>query len=427
MTLDQMGNRDRTIIRTSRCTCHPHQSVHMPTGDVEPGPMPGLAVAVKRNAPISVLLFRNIPEHGSRSMERFADEMLAGLQTRPEVRVKETTIRASRLYQNRLLRKLDRYSSLFIRYPHHARRQSADIYHVVDQAYGPLIGSVPAGRTIITCHDLMVLHAEYEDIGFRGSRIGVRRFRWETSFLRRAALVACDSDATASDVTNLLGIDSSRIRVIPLGVSSTFAPMAAHSRAELRSKFDATSRRPLVLHVSTGPGYKNIETTLRVIHALQSKGLDPILLRAGAPLDSQQVALAGKLGLLDLVRELGAVSDKELAQLYGAADVLLFPSHWEGFGWPPVEALACGTPSVVASECRAVVDLVGDAALAGPARDVSALAAAVYQIVTEPELRRALVERGRARVAALTWERTVDAYLEAYQQIASGDSRSPGG
>jgi glycosyltransferase involved in cell wall biosynthesis len=356
-------------------------------------------------------------------MERFADEMAAGLQARPQIRVRETTIHASRLQGHPLLRKLDRYASSFVRYPDHARRQSADVYHVVDHSYGPLIGSVQASRVIVTCHDLMVLHAESDDIGFRGSRIGVRRFRWETSFLRRAALVACDSEATAGDVTNLLGIDPSRIRVIPLGISPAFVPLEAKARAALRADIDPTSRRALVLHVSTGSPYKNIGATLRVTAALQSQGLDPALLRVGKPLLAQEVALARTLGVLDRVREFGGVSDEELARLYGAADVLLFPSWWEGFGWPPLEALACGTPSVVASECRAVIDLVGDAALAGPADDVPALAGAVRRILETPALREALVERGRRRVAALTWARTVDAYVDAYEEIAHRGSR----
>lgn len=386
----------------------------------------GVAVGARRDGTVSVLLFRNIPEHGSRSMERFADEMTRGLAAQSGVRARETTIHASRLHGYSLGRRLDRYSSLFMRYPLHARRQSADVYHVLDHSYGHLLGWIPAERAVITCHDLMLLHAERENIGFRGRRLVLSRFRWETSFLRRAALVACDSEATASDVASLLRIDSSRIRVIPLGIGPSFVPMDAQSRSEARRRMDPTGRRALVLHVSTGGAYKNVPTTLRVIDALRLQGRDPILLRVGKPLGAQQVALAKDLEVLDLIRELGGVSDEELARLYAAADVLLFPSRWEGFGWPPLEALACGTPSVIASECRSVVDLVGDAALAEPADDVPALADAVRKIVTTPGLRETLVERGRARVASLTWRRTVDAYVDAYEEIASRGPRIAG-
>ena len=253
--------------------------------------------------------------------------------------------------------------------------------------------------------------------------MAVRRFRWETSFLRRAALVACVSEATASDVASLLRVDSPRIRVIPLGIGPSFVPMSAEARSEARRRVDPTGRRVLLMHVSTGGAYKNVPATLLVTDALRSLGFDPILLRVGTPLSAHETSLAKELNVLGHIRELGAVSDEELARAYSTAHVLLFPSRWEGFGWPPLEALACGTPSVVASECRAVVDLMGNSALAAPSRDVRALADAVCGIVTTPGLRETLVERGRARVAALTWGRTVDAYVDAYEEIAS---RSPG-
>jgi glycosyltransferase involved in cell wall biosynthesis len=383
----------------------------------------GVAVGARQDEPVSVLLFRDIPEHGSKSMERFADEMAHGLAAQAGVRARETTIHASRLYGHRLGHRLDRYSSLFFRYPLHARRQSAHVYHIIDHSYGHLLGCIPAERAVITCHDLMLLHAEREDIGFRGSRSLLLRFRWETSFLRRAALVACVSDATASDVASLLRVDSSRIRVIPNGIGSSFVPMDAQSRSETRRKVDPTGRHALVLQVSSGAPYKNIPGTLRVIRELRSRGLDPVLVRVGKPLDADQIAQAKEMGVLSSVQEFGRVSDQELANLYGAADVLLFPSRWEGFGWPPLEALACGTPSVVASECRSVVDLLGDAGLAESADDVRAMASAVEMIVTTPSLRETLVERGRARVAALTWRRTIDAYAEAYEEIAARTRR----
>lgn len=367
--------------------------------------------------PMSVLLLRNIPEHASRSMERFADEIARELRSQPAVRLNETTVHASRLFVHRTTRQLDRQLSLLLRYPAHARRQSADVYHVVDHTYAQLVRSVPAGRAVVTCHDLMLLHAEMEDIGFRGRRITVNRFRWSTSFLRDAAIVACVSQATADDVSNLLRVEPSRIRVIPLGVGPVFAPMTVEARSDFRRSIDPTGRRVVVLHVSTGGPYKNIRRTLQVIDALRSQGSDPILMRVGVPLGPEDLVFARELGVIDRVREFGGVPDEELARLYAAADVLLFPSRWEGFGWPPLEALACGTPSVIASECRAVVDLVGDAALSEPAADVRRLAVAVHQIATSPPLRAELVDRGRKRVATLTWGRTINAYLRAYDEV----------
>lgn len=394
-------------------------------GDARAGSAEGGAVVGQGGRPLYVLLVRNIPEYSSRSMERFPDELARQLRQRGNIRINETTIRASRLARNPWGHLLDRQSSLLVRYPAHVRRQSADIFHIVDHSNAHLIRSIRPGRAVVTCHDLVLLHAEQEDIGFRGSRLTVRKFRWATSFLRQAGLVACDSKATADDVVDLIGVDSSRVRVIPLGVSEAFTRRPGEEWRETRRRLDPSGTRKILMHVSTGGGYKNVGGTLQVLAALRARGVDAMLVRVGGPLGPRDLALARELGLVDRIREFHGITDEELADLYSAADVLLFPSLWEGFGWPPLEALACGTPSVVASECRSVVDLLGDSALAAPGIDVAALSAAVQRIVANPSLRRDLVERGRPRVRALTWERTAEAYERAYEDLAVESAARP--
>jgi glycosyltransferase involved in cell wall biosynthesis len=200
--------------------------------------------------------------------------------------------------------------------------------------------------------------------------------------------------------------------------------MSDQARAEDRLALDPTGRRALVLHVSTGAPYKNVMATLMVIRELASRGLDPVLLRVGQPLSARETAHAREMGVLGSVRDHGLLSDAVLATMYSAADLLLFPSTWEGFGWPPLEALACGTPSVVASECRAVVDNMGPSALAEPGHDIRSLASAAERLVTSPKLRATLVELGRPIVQALTWGRTVEAYATVYREVAARARRS---
>ena len=113
------------------------------------------------------------------------------------------------------------------------------------------------------------------------------------------------------------------------------------------------------------------------------------------------------------------MSDDRLVELYNAADVLLFPSFYEGFGWPPLEAMACGTP-VVVSDAPSLAEVVGGAGLAAPARDVSALVAAVRSIVETPELAETLRRRGIERAAQFTWRRTIDGFAQAYAMVEEG-------
>ena len=374
---------------------------------------------------ISVLLLRDIAEYQPTSMERFADGLFTNLRADPRVTVRQTTIRPSALAFNRLGKKADEWLSSLVRYPRFARRQLADVYHIVDHAQGPLLGGLPAERTIVTCHDLMLLHAEFADVGFRGSRIALRRFKWATSFLRRAAVVVCVSDATARDASRFLNIDPARIKIIPPGISAAFGPIE-HARSSVRPLLEPSGQRPVVLQVSSGAPYKNSIGALRVIAELRSRGLSPVLVRVGRPLDKDEAHQASLLGLADCVRELGRISDRDLASVYAASDVLLFPSKWEGFGWPPVEALACGTPSVVASECHSVVATLGDACLVKPADDIRSMASAVEALLSNPALRTQLVERGRQVVRSLSWDRTADRYIEAYLEVAQGWHRRQG-
>ena len=108
--------------------------------------------------------------------------------------------------------------------------------------------------------------------------------------------------------------------------------------------------------------------------------------------------------------------DERLVELYNAADVLLFPSFYEGYGWPPLEAMACGTP-VVTSDAPSLVEVVGDAGLQAPAHDTGALAAAVRAVIESTELAAGLRRRGIERAAQFTWQRTIDGFAEAYALV----------
>jgi glycosyltransferase involved in cell wall biosynthesis len=171
----------------------------------------------------------------------------------------------------------------------------------------------------------------------------------------------------------------------------------------------------MILHVSTGQPYKNVPGTLHVLAAVRASGIDATLVRVGAGLRRERT-LCSDLRLDPAVLELGILPDARLIEIYAAADVLLFPSHAEGFGWPPLEAMACGTPAVT-SEDPALVEVVGDAGLRADARDVAGLAAAVSSLITDPELAGRLSHVGRKRAATYSWPRTAAGYRAVYQEL----------
>jgi glycosyltransferase involved in cell wall biosynthesis len=351
-------------------------------------------------------------------MARFADELERGLRDRAAFSVTSLTVRPWRIGARLGRPAADRHVSRYVRLPLAARRRRADVYHITDGAYGHVAALLPHDSTVATCHDLMLLRAEEGGLGFRGHPLSVLRYRWSASYLRRLHHVVFDSDSTRRDAIRLVGIDAGRASVVPPGVDSGFRPLADDERRSVRGELAPDGRR-VVLHVSTGLPYKNVRATLRVVAALREQGHAVTLVRAGEPLAPGERALARELGVETDVVELLRVSDARLVELYNGADVLLFPSHYEGFGWPPLEAMACGTP-VVVSDCAPLREVIGDAGLAAPADDVAALTASVRRILESPELAAQLRAAGFRRASGFSWERTLDGYAELYRRVAAG-------
>lgn len=362
-----------------------------------------------------VLLVRPLPAQQNRSMERYADELAAALRPLDRFEVDEIGPGSSAWARFPFAAAVDRRITRFAGYRQQLKRRRADLFHITDHSYADLAAALPAERTVVTCHDLTLLRAESEPLGFRGPRATVRLFRRRVEHLRRVAHVACVSEQTRGDVVELIGVDPVRTSVIPNGIDPRFTRLTAERRAALRGAV-APANTAVLLHVSTGEPYKNVEGVLHTLAALRADGQPAILLRAGRSLRPEQATLAASLGVTDAIRELGRVSDERLVELYNLADVLLFPSHYEGFGWPPLEAMACGTP-VVTSEAAALVEVTGAAALHAPADDPGGLARAVRSILDDDERAAALVDAGIARAARYRWADTASAFSALYGDV----------
>jgi glycosyltransferase involved in cell wall biosynthesis len=302
------------------------------------------------------------------------------------------------------------------------------VTHIVDHSDAHVVRILHARRTVVTCHDLLLLRALAGDLPYRfetankgrsHDRAWERRFRWTVSHLERAGAVVCDSESTRQDVRRFLSVDPDRLHVVPLGVSDAFGPLTPSARRQVRSALDLTS--PTLLQMSSGGFYKNTEGVLRVTAKLRQAGMDVTLVRVGVPLSEDERKLAGRLGLASALREQGRVSDEELAALYGSADVLLFPSTGEGFGWPVLEAMTCGLP-VVASSIPALSELVGEAGLLAQPDDIDGLTSLVASVLSDAEEARRQRDTGIERAASYRWERTLTGYARIYKEVAGAKS-----
>jgi glycosyltransferase involved in cell wall biosynthesis len=297
-----------------------------------------------------------------------------------------------------------------------------DLYHVVDHSYAHLVHRLPAGRAIVTCHDLdafrSVLQPEVE------SRSPT--FRWMArrilAGLSAAAHVPCDSEATRIGLIELAGFPAEQLSVIPNGADAIGWDVS-DGLADLEAGRLLGPKRPVeLLHVGSTIPRKRIDVLLDVFAAVRKVRPDARLVRVGGPFTAEQRVHARELGIGDAIVVLPFVDRATLAAVYRHATVALLPSEREGFGLPVVEALACGTP-VVASDIPVLREVAADAAEYCGVGDIAAWSRTILALIAErdgaPAEWQARKARGVARASQFSWATYAAAVVSVYRSVAA--------
>lgn len=303
-----------------------------------------------------------------------------------------------------------RTGSPFLRIPFElpirAHRAGADLLHV--QYVAPPITPIPVVTTI---HDLSFEDAE----GLFGRRTELRLRALVPVSARRSAAVITVSAFTRGRLLERYGLDPARVFVTPNGVAASWRPLSEGERSERLREFLLPPT--FVLAVGNLHPRKNIVRLIRAIHALRTGHLGDLhLVLAGQrgwraeEVDRQIEAVDGQ----SWVHTPGYVSDETLRALYGAARVVAYPSLYEGFGFPALEALACGAV-LVASSTTSIPEVVGDAAILVDPADEAAISDALARAVTDETLRSRLMAAGPVQAAYFTWARCAEATVVAYR------------
>src|SRR5450631_2069981 len=312
--------------------------------------------------------------------------------------------------------KIDGYVGRFAVYPRLVHNLRADVIHVVDHGQGYLVAGLDARRTVVTCHDVILVALAAGRIGSaRVPQVALQLLRISLEAMKRAAVVVADSRQTKRDLVDLVHVDPAQVTVIHPGLNQAFSPDRERGSV-LRRRF-GLGDGPVMLQIGRG-FYKNLPSVLQVLRRLREGGLDVRVARVGPALSGEDRALAERLGVVSAVVEMGAVPDGDLPALYNAVDLLPFPSLYEGFGWPPLEAMASGTP-VVCSRAGSLDEVVGDAALTADPEDVEALSWHAGAALTDPTVRAALIERGLTHAARFSWDRTAAEMIGVYRNLRS--------
>ncbi len=297
-----------------------------------------------------------------------------------------------------------RYLARYWSYPRRVGRHRADLVHVLDHSYAHTLSKLKTVPSLVTVHDLLpVITLQRRSSGLRDA-IRNRLLEWVLDQLRRASGWIVATEWLRGELAEWLGHDE-RIHVVPYGVDEAFLQNPAQDRSEIRRRLAIPESAFVVLHVGSVGPRKNIGTVVATVDALRQEGIEAWLLQVGGTFTSEQMADVASCHLQSSMTALGATEESGLRQAYRAADVLLFPSHYEGFGLPVLEAMASELPAVN-SGAGGLTELSGDAAVVVGGREVEPYVQAVAEIASNASHRAELVQRGVEQARKFRWAET---------------------
>jgi glycosyltransferase involved in cell wall biosynthesis len=299
-------------------------------------------------------------------------------------------------------------------YPVACQRSAMDIAHVPYFA-PPLYCRIPV---IVTIHDLIPLILS----GYRGSWLVRSYMRLVSRAAQRACLVLTDSQASARDIERLLSIPPERIRVIYLAADSRYRPLSVAERQPVLERLKTPPR--YLLYLGGFDRRKNVCAILQAF-ARMRKRLGDIALVIAGKLPARNSAFAPDprlvsdgLGLGNMVHYTGWVAEEDKPALYAGATAFVFPSSYEGFGLPVLEAISCGTPAIVGMG-SSLEEIAGPACLAVSPTAIDALAEAMGALVEDEPLRQNLAHQGLDHAQRFSWAATARQTLAAYHDALS--------
>jgi glycosyltransferase involved in cell wall biosynthesis len=267
--------------------------------------------------------------------------------------------------------------------------------------------------SVVTVHDLspLLFPETFNRIVYLHHKYGMIRI------LRNVDAVVTDSHNTRKDLLERFSVDPKKIRVIHLGVAERFKP-ANHLVCErLREKLGLAD--PFVLYLGTLEPRKNLTSLIDAFHKLKKDiRMNHKLLICGAKgwKYSNIFKRVKQLRLENEVVFTGFIDDEDLPALYSSAKVFVFPSIYEGFGLPPLEAMACGCP-VICSNAASLPEVVGDAAITVSPYDANRLSQELYHVLSSKRLRQRLIRKGFKNVKRFSWKRCAEQTLQVYQEV----------
>jgi glycosyltransferase involved in cell wall biosynthesis len=374
---------------------------------------------------LMILLIGNYPLERQQSMERFAMMMLDGLKAAgwPAELIRPRPFLGRFRFAGAFVAKWLAYVDKFVFFRRTLARQLRErpaLVHVCDHSNAMYAQAVHDLPVVVTCHDLLAVRGALgEATDCPASVTGKFLQRWIVRGLESASAVACVSRATLSDAKRLVRQNdgSPALEQITLGLNYPYRVLPTGEASARLAKFPPlTSDTPFVLHVGSNLRRKNREGVLRIFARCRDKW-NGLLVLAGDLLSPSLRSLGRELGVTDRIIEIPNADSETLEAFYNRAIALLFPSTFEGFGWPIAEAHACGCP-VLCVDRAPMNEVAGDAGLVHPVDDEAGFAADLLRLA-DPEERERWSVKALENAKRFSTARMISEYLELYRSLGA--------
>ena len=373
-----------------------------------------------------VLLIGNYSLDRQQSMQRFGTMMLHGLNASgiPAKLIAPRPFFGKFRVAGSFVAKWFGYIDKFVLFPRQFRatlaKEKPSIVHICDHSNAMYDGWIKRMPVVVTCHDLLAVRGALgEETNCPASVTGKILQRWILRGLRRANIVACISQATEADARRLVshGAATPKIELVRLGLNYPFRKLTeAEISARLHDIPAFSQDIPFVLHVGSNLRRKNRDGALRIF-ALCKEKWNAHIVFVGDALTPELLSLAESLGVSDRVTQVPDASDESLEALYNRAVALLYPSRFEGFGWPVIEAQSCACP-VVCSNSGPLPEAAGDAGLFHDPDDEAGFAADLLRL-RDPTQRAIWSEKSLRNAERFSTKQMVSHYIDIYRNLGA--------
>jgi len=288
-----------------------------------------------------------------------------------------------------------------------------NVKHITYQDLGYLLNSIKLERSIVTCHDLIPWAFENN-----------RSSYWKNNIkgLKKADRIITISQFSKNEIIKYLKYPEDKIHIVPDGVDRSF--YFKNPNKNVLSKLNLSNDKKIVLYVGSEEPRQNVDKLIKAFAKLKKKEPEVKLLKIGTPnlygMREKLLKLINDLNLQGDVIFTGFIPEEDLPKWYNAADLLVYPCAYAGFGLPPLEAMACGTP-VITSNTTSLPEVVGDAGIMVNPNNINELADKMHEVLTNNGLREDMTKKGLKRAKMFNWNESAKKTMKIYEDLYYGD------